>query len=245
VGLALGSGTDLAKEASDLVLLDDNFSTIIQAIEEGRGIFDKIRNVTIYLVANDFTELGFILISVIFGFPLPLLATQILWINILEDSFPSIALTLEKREKEVLTEKPRPKKEDVISPTARAWMLSIAFVTIIVELIFFLLYLKFGFSLEKARTFLFTATTLETFYLAFSHRSLRRIILRKDIFSNLYLNGAVVCGTLLLILGIYNPIFQKFLHTFPLNVIDWLFVIICVLFEALILENIKTKLFIK
>jgi Ca2+-transporting ATPase len=244
VGLALGSGTELAKEASDLVLLDDNFSTIVNAIEEGRGIFDKIRNLTVYLVANDFTELGFILISVLFGFPLPLLPTQILWINLIEDVFPAISLTLEKKEKEVLTEKPRPKKESVLNPQTRTWMLSIGLVTIGMEIILFLLYLKFGLPLAKARTFLFVATTMETFYLAFAHRSLRQKLLRKDIFSNSYLNASIVLGLFLLVLGIYNPIFQKFLYTVPLNLSDWLLVSFCVFAEAAILEKVKNRLFI-
>jgi Ca2+-transporting ATPase len=245
VGLALGSGTELAKEASDLVLLDDNFSTIVSAIEEGRGIFDKVRNLTIYLVSIDFTELGFILMSVLFGFPLPLLATQILFINVIEAGFPSVSLTLEKREKEVLTERPRPRKEDVLNAPTRTWMFSIGFITIAAELILFLLYLKFGLSLEKARTFLFGATTVETFYLAFAHRSLRQKLLRKDIFSNLYLNVGVISGFFLLVLGIYNPVFQKFLYTVPLNISDWFLILVCVFAEAAILERIKNRLFVK
>jgi len=245
VGLALGSGTDLAKETSDLVLLDDNFLTVVNSIEEGRSIFDKIRNVTIYLISNDFTELGFILASVLTGFPLPLLPTQILWINIIEDSFPAVALTLEKKGREVLIEKPRPKKEDILNSKAKFWMTAIGLVTIIVELVFFLLYLKFGHSLEKARTFLFAATTLETFYLAFSHRSLKHKIINKDILSNLYLNGAVLLGVFLLTFGIYNPIFQKFLRTVSLNFWDWFLVILCIFIEAIMLEKIKKHLFLK
>ena len=132
-----------------------------------------------------------------------------------------------------------------MNSSTRIWMLAIGFVTIVVELVFFLLYLKFCFSLEKARTFLFTATTVETFYLAFTHRSLRHKIMRKDIFSNLYLNVAILLGIFLLTFGIYNPIFQKFLHTVPLNFLDWFFVILCVFIEAVILEKIKNQLFIK
>jgi Ca2+-transporting ATPase len=245
VGFALGSGTDLAKETSDLVLLDDNFLTIINSVEEGRGIFDRIRNVTIYLISGDFTELGFILASVSFGFPLPLLATQILWINAIESTFPAMALTLEKKEKDVLFEKPRPRNEDVLSPLVKKWMLSIGLITIIVELGFFLIYLKLGFPLEKARTFLFAASILEAFYLAFTHRSLRRKIMRKDIFSNSYLDLAVLLGIFLLVIGIYIPIFQKFLHTVALNWTDWFFVIFCLLLEVAILEKIKTRLFFK
>jgi len=244
VGLSLGSGTDLAKETSDLVLLDDNFLTIINSIEEGRAIFDKIRNTTIYLVSNDFTELGFIFISILLGFPLPLLATQILWINIIEDCAPAISLTLEKRDKDVLVENPRPRKENVLNFSAKTWMLAIGLVTITIEFIFFLIYLN-SFSLEKARTFLFAATTLETFYLAFVHRSLRHKIIRKDIFSNLYLNSAILFGVFLLILGIYNPIFQKFLYTVPLSFFDWISVVICIFLEGLILEQIKSRLFVK
>lgn len=243
VGLALGSGTELAKEVSDLVLLDDNFFTIIKSVEEGRGIFDKIRNITVYLVSSDFTELGFILFSVLFGFPLPLLATQILWINVIEDSFPALALTLEKREGETLLETPREKREEVLNRQVKFWMLAIGIVTILVELTFFLFYLWFGLPLAEARTFLFAATTLETLYLAFSHRSLRHKIIRKDIFSNKYLNLGVLFGTFLLAVGVYSPIFQKFLHTVSLGVLDWSLIALCVLIEMFVLEEIKNKLF--
>jgi len=245
VGLALGSGTELAKEVSDLVLLDDNFFTIIKSVEEGRGIFDKIRNITVYLVSSDFTELGFIFFSVLFGFPLPLLATQILWINIIEDSFPALALTLEKRERETLSERPREKKEEVLNRRVVFWMSAIGLVTILVELAFFLFYLKFNLPLAVARTFIFAATTLETLYLAFSHRSLRRKIIRKDIFSNSYMNLAFLFGVFLLAIGIYNPIFQTFLHTVPLGFLDWILIISCVSIEAAILESIKGRLFFK
>ena len=243
VGLSLGSGTELAKEVSDLVLLDDNFFTIIKSVEEGRGIFDKIRNITIYLVSSDFTELGFILFSVVLGFPLPLLATQILWINVIEDSFPALALTLEKREEETLSEKPREKGEEVLNHQAKIWMMAIGLVTILTELAFFLSYLRFGLPLAEARTFLFAATTLETLYLAFSHRSLRYKIIRKDIFSNRYLDLAVLAGLLLLSVGIYFPVVQKFLHTVPLGFLDWILIISCVSIEAAILERIKGRLF--
>ena len=142
-------------------------------------------------------------------------------------------------------EKPRSRKENVLNSSTRSWMIAIGFVTIAIELIFFLLYLKFGFSLEKARTFLLTATTVEALYLAFTHRSLRHKIMRKDIFSNLHLNAAILLGIFLLTFGIYNPIFQKFLHTVPLNFLDWFFVILCVFVEAVILEKIKNQLFVK
>ena len=129
VGVAVGSGTDVAKEVADMVLLDDNFKTVVMSIEQGRVIFQNIRKVFVYLVADDFSELFLFLAAMAFGLPLPLLAAQILWINLVEDGFPDIALTTEQEIVGVMDEKPRDPNEPILNKPIRKWLTAIFFIT--------------------------------------------------------------------------------------------------------------------
>ena len=106
IGIAFGSGTDVAEEVSDLVLLNDNFSVIVAAVEEGRSILNNIRKVITYLLSDTFTEIILVGVSIMAGFPLPITAVQILWVNLIEDGFPSIALAFEPKEKGLMNQKP-------------------------------------------------------------------------------------------------------------------------------------------
>ena len=137
IGVAVGSGTDVAKEVADLVLLDDNFKTILKAIEQGRVIFQNIRKVFVYLVVNDFSELCLFLASMAMGFPLPLLPAQILWINLIESGFPDIALTTEQETKGLMDEKPRNPKESILNKAMKQWMTAIFFITGLDGFLFF------------------------------------------------------------------------------------------------------------
>ena len=114
IGVAVGSGTEVAKQSADVILLDNNLKTITNAIEQGRVIFDNIRKVTVYLLVGSFTEIILIFCSIIFGLPLPLLPAQILWINLVADSFPNIGLAFEPGESDVMTMKPRPHDESIL-----------------------------------------------------------------------------------------------------------------------------------
>ncbi len=116
VGIAMGDGADITKKSADIVLLDNSFSTIISAIEQGRVIFDNIRRIVIFLLADDFSELVLFIIALIFGFPMPLVAVQILWINLVEDSLPNIALTTERDTKGIMNLPPRKSSESILSP---------------------------------------------------------------------------------------------------------------------------------
>ncbi|MBI4119813.1 MAG: HAD-IC family P-type ATPase, partial [Parcubacteria group bacterium] len=129
IGVVVGSGTDVAKEVADLVLLDDNFKTVIKSIEQGRVSFENVRKVFVYLVADDFSELFLFLGSMAMGFPLPLLPAQILWINLVEDGFPDIALTTEQETKGVMDEKPRNPEEPILHRPLKLWMTAIFFIS--------------------------------------------------------------------------------------------------------------------
>jgi Ca2+-transporting ATPase len=243
IGVAVGSGTDVAKEVADLVLLDDNFKTVVKAVEQGRVIFGNVRKVFVYLVADDFSELFLFLASMAMGFPLPLLPAQILWINLVEDGFPDIALTTERETKGVMEEKPRNPKEPILNRPLKLWMTAIFFITGMAAFLSFLILWKLTGDLHKTRTIVFALMCVDSLVFAFSVRSFKRTIFRKDIFSNRYLVGGIAIGLLSLLAAIYLPPLQKLLVTQPLDITGWLIIFSVSLAEILLIEFSKKKIF--
>jgi len=239
IGVALGSGTEVAKEISDLVLLDDNFSTIVAAIEEGRAIIDNIRKVITYLLSDSFTEVILVGVSVLFGFPLPVTAAQILWVNLIEDTLPNIALSFEPKEKELMKRKP----EDPHSSLLTAEMKTIIFVIGLMT-DFFLLGLAFWLlkndhSLIHVRTMIFAALAIDSLFYVFSCKSLKENLWQFNPFSNQFLVVAWAVSVLMLFLAIYSPIFQILLKTIPLRLNDWLIIFSLGLIELILVETTK------
>jgi Ca2+-transporting ATPase len=228
---------------ADLVLIDDNFKTILKAIEQGRVIFQNIRKVFVYLVADDFSELFLFLASMVMGLPLPLLPAQILWINLIEDGLPDIALTTEQETKGVMDEKPRNPKEPILNNSLKKWMAAIFFITGMAAFSSFFILWELTDDLNLARTIIFALMCLDSLFFAFSVRSFERTIFRKDIFSNRYLVGAVFIAFLLLIASIYLPPFQKILNTQPLSLTQWMIIFSISLVEIILIEFSKKKIF--
>lgn len=245
VGVAVGSGTDVAKEVADMVLLDDNFKTVVKAIEQGRVIFQNIRKVFVYLVADDFSELFLFLAAMALGLPLPLLAAQILWINLVEDGFPDIALTAEQETAGVMDEKPRDPNEPILNKPMRKWMTAIFFITGLAAFLSFFFIWKTTGDLEKTRSVIFALMCLDSLIFAFSVRSFKRSIFRRDIFSNRFLVGAVLIGLLLLFASVYFPPLQYVLSTQPLLIADWILIAAISAVEILLIEWFKKKIFAK
>ena len=243
IGVAVGSGTDVAKEAADLVLLDDNFKTVVKAIEQGRVIFGNIRKVFVYLVADDFSELFLFLASIAIGLPLPLLPAQILWINLVEDGLPDIALTTEQETKGVMDEKPRNPKEPILNKPLKLWMTAIFFITSLAAFLSFFLFWKLTGDLHKTRTIVFALMCIDSLVFAFSVRSFKRTIFRKDILSNRYLVGAVIVSAIFLVGAVYFPFLQKLLATQPLALTEWLIIFGVSLIEILLIEFSKKRIF--
>ena len=243
VGVSVGSGTDVAKEVADIVLLDDNFKTIVKAIEQGRLIFQNIRKVFIYLVADDFSELFIFLVSMALGLPLPLLAAQILWINLVEDGLPDIALTTEQETTGVMDDKPRRPDEPILNKPMRKWMVAIFAITGLAAFLTFLSVWKITGDLEKTRSIVFALMCLDSLIFAFSVRSFKRSIFRKDIFSNRFLVGAAIIGLLLLFGAIYLPALQKLLSTQALYGMEWLMIFSISATEIVLIEAFKKKSF--
>jgi Ca2+-transporting ATPase len=245
IGVAVGSGTDVAKEVADLVLLDDNFKTVVKAVEQGRVVFQNIRKVFVYLVADDFSELFLFLGSMAMGFPLPLLPAQILWINLVEDGLPDIALTTEQEIKGVMDEKPRNPKEPILNKSIKRWLAAIFAITGLAAFFSFFVIWKLTNDLHLSRTIVFALMCLDSLIFSFSVRSFKRTIFRKDILSNRYLVGAVVVGVILLIGAIYLPPLQKLLATQPLGIIEWLIIFGVSLIEILLIEIFKKNIFVR
>jgi len=243
IGVAVGSGTDIAKETADLVLLDDNFKTILKAIEQGRVIFENIRKVFIYLIADDFAEIFLFLGSILFGFPLPLLAAQILWINVVEDGLPNVALTTEQETKGLMEEKPRNPKEPLLNKPMKLWMVAIFLITGLAAFLTFAALQEFTYDQNKIRTIVFALVGFDSLLFAFSIRSFKRPVFRKDILSNKYLTGAAAAGLLLLIAALYLPILQKLLATSPLGILEWLIILGVSILEIILIEFFKKKFF--
>jgi len=239
IGLALGFGTDVAKEASDLILLTDNFSIIVAAIEEGRVIIDNIRKTVTLLVSQCFSEIILIGGSVIGGLPLPILPAQILWENLIEGSPQGVALAFEPKEKGVMERKPEDPKHPLLTSQMKVIIFGFGIVTSFILFGLFLWLLKAGFPLPEIRTIIFAALSIDTVFYAFSCKNLRKNIWQYNPFSNLYLILCIIFSLLMLFFAIYLPFFQNLLKTVPLNLFDWLLLLGLGIINLISIETIK------
>ena len=243
IGIALNSGTDVAKETADMILLNNNFKNIITAIRQGRIIFENIQKVIVYLLSDSFNEVFLIASALVFQLPLPILPAQILWINLINDSAPALAMTVEPGDTEVMAEKPRNKNESIIN-NRLIYFIFINTISINIILLILYLYLwKSGYSLEYIRTVLFSTLAFKSLFYIFSVRSFRHSIVHKNFFSNPYIFASVIIGILLQLLAVYQPSFQKIFHTQSLGYVDWGLILITSLIILLIVEINKIAVF--
>lgn len=240
IGIALGSGTEVAKQSADLILLDDNFNVIVSAIRRGRIIFDNIKKVMVFILKDSFSEVILIILSLIFKLPLPILPAQILWINLFQDSLPAFAFALEPGEEETMNEKPQKRKH---APFFDKEMKTLIFIYgFSVNLILFTLFVwlnSINSDITYTRTMIFVLLALGSLAGMFSLKSLRKSISKINIFSNPYLVLAFISGVLLMIAAVYLEPLQDILRTVPLDFNDWLIVVIFAMFNVAFIEVIK------
>jgi Ca2+-transporting ATPase len=239
IGVALGSGTEVAKEVSDLVLLTDNFNIIVAAVEEGRAIIDNVRKVITYLLTDSFTETVLIGIGLLFGLPLPVTAAQILWVNLIEDGLPDIALAFEPKEKDLMQQKAQGHKTPLLTREMKVIIFIIGIITDLILLGLFFWLWKQNHDIIYVRTMVFACLTIDSLFYVFSCKSLRKNLWHINPFSNKFLVLAWLFGVIMLTAAIYLPVLQTLLKTVPLGFNDWLIIMGLGLFELILIEITK------
>jgi len=226
IGIAMGlSGTDVAKEASDMILTDDHFTSIVKAVEEGRGIFENIRKFVNYLLSCNLGEISLILFASLYAFltgtnlVLPLTAIQILWINLITDGLPATALSLDQPSQKIMQKPPRAPKESILTPLLKKDIILFGVLMGLASFVLFLLYQNSG--QTKFQTMVFTSLVL--------FEMVRLMIIRREyqlkLFSNLTLVAAVLISFVLQLIVIYTPLSNWF-KTESLGIFDWLVLIV-------------------
>jgi Ca2+-transporting ATPase len=228
IGIAMGiTGTDVAKEASDMILTDDNFSSIVGAVEEGRGVYDNIKKFVEYLLSSNLGEILTIFAAIIMaGFfenALPLLAIQILWINLLTDGLPALALGVDPKEPDIMQRKPRKKGEKILSGHIIFRMIAVGIIMMLGTLAMFKLYLPKG--IIYAQTVAFTMLMMFQMFNVLSCRSEKNSLFRLGLFTNLKLIIAILISVALQLAVIYTPLNVMF-KTMPLAAFDWVYIIL-------------------
>ncbi|WP_223700286.1 calcium-translocating P-type ATPase, SERCA-type [Sutcliffiella deserti] len=226
IGISMGiTGTDVAKEASSLVLLDDNFATIKSAIKEGRNIYENIRKFIRYLLASNVGEILVMLFAMLLALPLPLVPIQILWVNLVTDGLPAMALGLDQAEGDVMKRKPRHPREGVFARGLWWKIISRGFMIGLVTLIaFIIVYKQHPDNLIYAQTVAFATLVMAQLIHVFDCRS-ERSVYHRNPFQNLYLVFAVISSILLMLVVIYYPPLQGIFHTVALDPQEWLLIL--------------------
>jgi len=235
IGVAVGSGSEVAKETSDLILLNDSFSIIVKAIEQGRVILDNLRKSIAYILADSFTSTLLIGLSIIFGWPLPILPAQILWNNFVEDTLPDIAYAFEPKERGVMKRKVKHSKT-LLTKEMKVLIFGTGLVDeILTFFLFWFLWGYLGMDLKYVRTMVFGAICIDTAFVIYCYKSLRKNIWRMDIFSNKILILSSLVVFIVFALAVYAPPLQILLKTVPLSILDWsILILIGVVSMALI-----------
>jgi len=239
IGVALGSGSEVAKEASDLVLLNDSFEVIVEAVREGRRILDNVRKTILFMCVECFTEIIMVLGAFLAKLPLPVLPIQILWKNFVEGSPQGMAFAFEPEEEDVMARKPESPKIPLLTKEILYLFLFGGILTdIILFLMFWFLYDQ-GLAIEKLRTFCFAGFAFGSFCYAFSCKNFRKNIWEYNPFSNKVLNLTLIFGITLLLLAIYLRPFQFLLKTVPLGIYEWWFLILFGFINLFLFELVK------
>lgn len=226
MGIAMGiTGTDVSKEASSMILTDDNFASIVSAVEEGRNILKNIKNFIAYGLTCHIGVVLIVLVGVLAWQILPVIAVQILWINLITDGLPPMALSLEAPDKGLMKQKPRKSTEGLVSKRMIIASLGLGSLIAIQSLGVLYWALNNGVSLPKIQTLIFTLVVISLMFNAFNWRSDRNSIFSLGIFTNRSLIYAVLSTVLLQLAAIYVPIMQTAFRTVPLSFSDWAMII--------------------
>lgn len=226
IGIAMGiSGTDVTKEASAMILMDDNFDTIVSAVEEGRTIYDNIRKFIRYLLSCNLGEVLTMFLATIFYLPTPMLPIQILFVNLATDGLPAIALGVDPADNDIMMQTPREKNESIFARGLKEKIVVRGALIGVCTLLSFLVGMYYGFNIETCRTMALSTLVMSQLIHVFECRSERHSIFEIKLFTNIYLVGAVLVSIIMLCMILYVPFFAGIFHTVPLGINHWLYVI--------------------
>jgi len=256
IGVAMGiAGTDVSKEASDMILADDDFSTIIGAILEGRTIYDNIRKFILYLLSCNAGEIavmffGIILTAFLFGEPiLPVIAIQILWINLVTDGLPALAMGVDPPDPDVMSRKPRNPREPILTRKSVYFIIYSGIIIAVFTLLLFFLYsypeyaagepIEYIIENGPARTVAFSMLIMFQMVMALNIRKEEHSLIGKEFFRNPYLLLAITSSIVLHLVVVYTPFLQPFFHTIPIGLFDWV-IILVVASVLIIIDEART-----
>jgi len=266
IGVAMGiTGTDVAKETADMVLTDDNYTSIVSAVEQGRVIYSNIRKFVFFLLSSNVAEIMIIFLATLAGLPAPLTAIQLLWLNLVTDGAPALALAMEKGDPDIMEQKPRAKEEPIINKTmglgiivqtfaqtgavltafalGLLWHLEAGAAVVGNPLIYILQHDWRGVDVQTAETMAFLTLSLAELFRAYTVRSERASLFTIGVFSNKYMQAAVALSIVLLLLVANVPFLQPIFNTHFLSGTEWLVVVSLALIPA-VAEEI-TKFFLR
>jgi Ca2+-transporting ATPase len=240
IGVSVGNATDVAQETASLILMDSNFGTLVNTVEEGRIIFENIKKVVAYVLSNSFAEIFTIFGAMILGWPSPLSVAQILWIHLICDGPSDIVLGFEKGEDGVMEEPPKSLKESVLDSWGKILILAISLASASSSLYLFWSFWQVYGDIASGSTIVFTVLAVQELIYIFSYRRLRSSVFRSGkFFSNKPLFGAVALGFATQILAIYVPFLNSILGVVPLHFTDWILVLVVAFGMMGVVELVK------
>lgn len=239
IGVVVNSEVDAAREVADIVLLDSGFATIVRAIEEGRIIFKNIRRVFLYLITQDFSQFLIFFIAIAAGLPLPLLAAQLLFVNLVESGLPDLALTTENERRGVMNEPPRDPKEGVVNGRILIWMIAVFAISGGLAMTFFYGLWSLSGDIDKTRTMVMVLMCLESLFLALSLRSFNKSLFRRRLFDNKWLTGAIVLSGVMIMGAFAIEPLRLLLSLTPLGIFDWGLIVSVNLLEIVLIDRAK------
>jgi len=241
IGVAMGiTGTDVAKGAADMILTDDNFTTIVKAVEEGRNIFNNIKKSIFFLFSCNLGEVIALFVAILLNWEAPLLPIHILWVNLITDSFPAISLGVNPGDNDVMNDKPRSPKESLFDRKMSKLVIVNGLLIGVTTLIAFVIGLNlYEDSVKHAQTMAFVVLSVSQLFYSLSIRNDKKLFIKEGIFFNKWLLGSVVVGVVLQFLIITIPFTAKVFKVFPLYLVDWVIVFLISLIPFVINEIFK------
>lgn len=244
IGIAVGSGTEVSKEAADIILLNNSFSVIVSAIEEGRKIIDNLKKILAYLLSTSFIEVFIIVGALAFAGPMPFLPSQILWANIIEEGFMSFAFAFEKKDKDIMKRNPRyHTSRNILIPVIKKFIFTIGIITGLFLTALYFVFLKIGMSIEEIRTMMFVAISIDSIFFTFSFKSFNTPLWKINIFSNKFLIIAFVLSVGLLVSAVSLSPLRTLLSLTTLSISQMLFLAGVGIFNLITIEATKYLLF--